>query len=333
MKKTQKIKKKVNDFLYDHLLLREVLSGTKTLFLSILAAIIFAVGFTCFVTPPDDSGLTIVTGGVSGLAQNIFLFLQICGLKNINIYDAQSIFYTVINIPITIFAYIFIGKKFAIYSVINVVTSSIFISLIPKWGISTTIATSAFIQDETLVRVLFAGMCTGVSSAIAFAGDFSCGGIDIFTYYFALKKSTSVGKYAVLFNGVIVTLHGVLLFASVPSQWEQPIVATLFSAVYLFIVSLIIDSINVRNKKVQLQIISSSVYMSDILIAYFPHGATLIKGKGAYSGEERNIITMVVSSSEVKMVVRVAKKVDTHAFIAVTPLIQVFGNFFIKPVE
>lgn len=333
MKKTQKIKKKVNDFLYDHLLLREVLSGTKTLFLSILAAIIFAVGFTCFVTPPDDSGLTIVTGGVSGLAQNIFLFLQICGLKNINIYDAQSIFYTVINIPITIFAYIFIGKKFAIYSVINVVASSIFISLIPKWGISTTIATSAFIQDETLVRVLFAGMCTGVSSAIAFAGDFSCGGIDIFTYYFALKKSTSVGKYAVLFNGVIVTLHAVLLFASVPSQWEEPIVATLFSAVYLFIVSLIIDSINVRNKKVQLQIISSSAYMSDILIAYFPHGATLIKGKGAYSGAERNIITMVVSSSEVKMVVRVAKKVDVHAFIAVTPLIQVFGNFFIRPVE
>ncbi len=333
MKKTQKIKKKINDFLYDHYILRDVLSSSKALFLSVLSAFIFAIGFNCFVTPFEETGLTIVTGGVSGISQNIFLILQLCGLKNLNIYDAQSILYTVINIPIIIFAYLCIGKKFAIFTIVNVVTSSIFISLLPVWGVSQAIASSEFIMDDAFIRSLFAGMCTGVASAIAFVGDFSCGGIDIFTYYFALKKSTSVGKYAVMMNGVIVALHAILLFINAPSEWEEPVVSTLFSIVYLFVVSLIIDYINVRNKKVQLQIISPSPYMSEILVAYFPHGATIMKGKGAYSGADRNIITMVVSSSEVKTVVKVAKKVDIHAFIAVTPLNQVFGNFFIKPVE
>ena len=42
---------------------------------------------------------------------------------------------------------------------------------------------------------------------------------------------------------------------------------------------------------------------------------------------------MVVSSSEVKKVVNIAKKIDEHVFITATPLKQVYGNFFIKPLE
>jgi uncharacterized protein YebE (UPF0316 family) len=42
---------------------------------------------------------------------------------------------------------------------------------------------------------------------------------------------------------------------------------------------------------------------------------------------------VVVSSSEVKKVVAVAQKIDEHVFITATPLKQVYGNFFIKPLE
>ena len=98
-------------------------------------------------------------------------------------------------------------------------------------------------------------------------------------------------------------------------------------------VGLIIDTINLRNKKIEMQIITNKEHMTEIIIANFPHSATVVKGKGAYSGTDKIMIFMVVSSSEVKKVVDVAKKIDEHAFITATPLKQVYGNFFIKPLE
>ncbi|MGM9873456.1 MAG: YitT family protein [Bacilli bacterium] len=333
MKKIKKIKKKVNDFLFDHLPIRILLDNTKCVFFCIVAAFIFSFGYTSFVTPVDqETGLLIVTGGVSGVTQNLILLFEICGLK-IDFFVASSILYAALNVPIAIFAFFFVGKKFAIYSIINVFVSSLFMQIIPNWDVTSAIRENLFIVNNDVTRVLFAGVCTGLSSAIAYKGDFSCGGIDVFTYYFALRKSTSVGKYSVAINGCIVLLHTILYCINSPAKYDNAIIAALFSIAYLFITSLIVDFINVRNKKVQIQIISSNVHMQEILVAYFPHGATVLKGKGAYSGVDKNVIMMIVSSSEVKKVVTVCQKVDDHAFLAVSPLTQVFGKFFIKPVE
>ena len=93
------------------------------------------------------------------------------------------------------------------------------------------------------------------------------------------------------------------------------------------------DAINLRNKKIQVQIITSSDYLAPVLLANFPHGATVVNGEGAYSHAPKKIIYMVVSSSQVKDVVALSRRVDPHAFISITALVQVYGNFFIKPVE
>ena len=73
--------------------------------------------------------------------------------------------------------------------------------------------------------------------------------------------------------------------------------------------------------------------MSNILLAYFPHGATITHATGAYTNGEKEVIYMVVSSNEVNKLIKVAKKVDEHVFISAIPLEQVYGNFFSKPVE
>ena len=83
----------------------------------------------------------------------------------------------------------------------------------------------------------------------------------------------------------------------------------------------------------QVQIITASEYLAPVLIANFPHGATVVDAEGAYSHSPKKIVYMVVSSSQVKDVVNLSRKVDPHAFISVTSLVQVYGNFFIKPVE
>lgn len=336
----KKIAKKVNNFFYDHIILRAILHNFVGVVFAVVAAFIFAFGFTCFTTPASKEALdavgmvpfTLVTGGVSGLTQNIALLLNTFGL-NVSPSLVQSIGYFVINIPLLVFAFFKIGKRFAILTLVNVAASSLFIALLSSTGFAEEIASSKLIITNVLVRVLFAAVCTGVGSAIAFKGDISCGGIDIITYYFALRKSTTVGKYNILINAFIVGTYSIILLISDPAEFDVPIFSIIFSILYLFVCALVIDAIHVRNKKIQVEIITELQAMPEVLMANFPHGITVSKAKGAYSNKDKIMLWMVVSSNEVKNVAALARRADPHAFIVITPLAQVYGNFFIKPIQ
>lgn len=336
MKKIDRLKKKWTDYKYDHLNLLNGLSIAKSSFLAIFAAAFYAFSFYCFITPAvvDHSitkGSSIITGGVGGISQVITLILDLCGL-HADPYLMQSIMYFAFNIPILIFAFFKIGKKFAIITLINVGLSSAFIQIFNLVPFMKEIATS--VSDEHLARVLFAGVCVGLSSAAAYTGEVSCGGIDVFSYYFAMRKSTSVGKYSAFINSFIIFTYTV--FTIVINGGQRIDVAFLnfmYSIVYLFVNMLVVDFINKKNKKVQMQIITNSEDMSYILIANFPHATTNVDAKGGYSHQDKKIIYMVVSSNEVNRVISLIRKADPHAFVTVTNLIQAYGNFFIKPVE
>ena len=337
MKKADKLKKKINDYLFDHYILGVVIDNGNALLHSVIAALIFAFGFCCFISPATDGAMHIATGGVSGVSQTIALIMRLAGAPEALTGNntIQSIGYFVINIPILTFAFFKIGKRFAIYSAINVGLSSLFIFLFshPQFGFTQDIASSPLLADHLLVRVLFGSICVGLSSALAYRGDISCGGMDVFNYYFALRKSTGVGKYGLLTNGVIISSYALVLLFDKSHPWVDSVISFFFSVVYLLLATSIIDMINLRNKKIQVQIVTTSEYLAPVLIANFPHGATIVYGEGAYSHLPKKIIYMVVSSSQVKNVVDIARKVDHHAFISVTALVQVYGNFFIKPVE
>lgn len=332
MKRSDKIKKKINDTLYDHFVLRQSLNYIWTGLLCVLSGAIFAFGFACFITPVEGD-LAIVTGGVSGISQNIYLIISFF-FPSIKLSDVTSIAYFAINVPIIVFAFFKIGPKFAIFSLINVTVTSVLIRFFPPLLSSLQdLMKSSEKFGGIISRVLFGGLCTGLSSAIAFRANISCGGMDVFSYYFSLRKSSSVGKYTIMINMVIVVLYTILSIVKTPNEWAKCLLIALFAFLYQFICSLIIDLINVRNKKVQLQIITNNEHMPKVLLANIPHSGTLLNGKGAYSHQDKIVIYMVVSSLEVNKVVNLCKRVDEHVFIAVTPLNQVFGNFFIKPVE
>ena len=339
MTKAKRFKEKVNNFLYDHYHLKQTLHHGKGLFFAILSAFIFAFGFTCFITPgiPKDAEtisepFKIVTGGLSGLSQNIAKIVEICGGK-LPDFVIEAMGYTVFNIPLVIFAFFKIGKRFSILTAVNVALSSLFIYLIPIFGISNEIGTHFLILNQPVARLLFGGICTGLASGLAFKGEISCGGIDIISYYFSLRKSTSVGKYSMMVNGGIVAMYSVLLIIEDPNNYATAIISLFYSAAYILVVISVIDAINLRNKKVQIQFITKNPKLAKVLITHFPHGATILKGQGAYTLAEEQIVYMIVSSFEVKSAVTLARKVDPHVFISATSLIQVYGNFYIRPID
>lgn len=342
MKKIARIKRRVTNYMYDHIRVREGLNISKGALIATFTALLYAFGFYCFIAPSPAIenhatiyGSSITTGGVGGISQVIWMISTLFGAK-ISISTMQSIFYFALNVPILLFAYYKIGKKFAILSLLNVGLSSLFI-----WAFSNVEfmnkVSYALDNSETSyhsARVLFAAVSIGLASSIAFRNEISCGGIDVISYYFALRKSTSVGKYATTLNSIILLSYfGLTIVHNKGDHVDIAFVNLLFSFLYLFVVMLVVDFVNTRNKKVQIQIITSVKDISSVLIANFPHSTTTVDGKGGYSHTEKFVVYMVVSSSEVKRVVDLVRKIDQHAFVTVTSLVQAYGNFFIKPIE
>lgn len=346
MKTKQSLHERYQSYLYNHLWLKFTMDYGTAFFASVISAAIFAFGIVCFMNPTlvdGQSTLELVSGGSSGLAQVIASLLRIFGL-DVKPGDTLffSIAYLVVNIPLIVLAFKGIGIRFASFTLVNVLFVFLF-SNIFKGQFFQEVATLINSTGGFLSRALFAGMCTGLSSAIAYKFETSAGGFDIVSYYVSLRKSTTVGKYNVIINAIIITMfylvYGIRgtdvelgVFAGY-SNWAIAVSCAFFSVVYLFTVMLVVDAINIRNKKVQIEINTTNSDLPKLLIARIPHGVTVIKAKGGYSGQDRLLIYIVVSSLELKSTIKLVKEVDPQSFVTVKSLIQVYGRFFSQKVR
>ena len=342
MKRPSRLKRKFNSLIYNHIWLKYLLDYGTAFVMSVLSAFIFAFGVVCFLKPGGELH-DFVSGGSSGLAQTFALFLELFGVKiegNHNLIF--SILYLVINIPLVILAFKGIGKRFAIFTIVNVVSVTIF-SNIMVGDFFVQISKFINMNGGFLARALFAGVCTGLSSAIAYKFETSAGGFDIVSYYLSLRKSKPAGPYGMAINAfIIITFYVLTAIKGDPVSFGAGVefssvtfafCGILFSLIYLVMTMLIIDLINTRNKKVQLQIITENADLPRLLLANVPHGATVVKAKGAYSGNDRLIIYLVISTNELKVVIHFVKDIDPSSFVYVTGLQQVYGRFFMKPVK
>lgn len=334
MTKKEKLEKRYNSLVYSHLWLKYILEYGFATIVTAISSAIFAFGVNVFLKPTVNEAAEMVSGGSSGLSQVICKLLEIC---NVNIFNfpisIYSILFVLINTPLIIFSFRKIGKRFSIFTMMNVGLVFVFTNLLTG-DFFDSIAEFVINSGGMVARCLFAGVCTGISSAIAYKIDSSAGGFDIISYYVSEKKSTTVGKYSLIINIAIILLFAAFtLIGGGKEVAGESIGGIFFSSLYLLTCMLVIDTINVRNKKTKIEIVTTNEKLPQLIIANVPHGATVSKAKGAYSGKERIVVTIVVATNEAKRVVNVVKKLDPESFIEVTTLQQVYGNFHLKHVK
>jgi uncharacterized membrane-anchored protein YitT (DUF2179 family) len=321
--------KQFQEWLSKKIKIKTLFENTLIFIVSLISSFLAAYVFRSFIVPGGDPTPTpLITGGISGLSQIANRFFDVFNILNeVENRSLQAIFYFAFNIPIFILAYTKIGKRFAIFSFINVITTSLFIEIIPyEW--TQLIA----ISEDLLSRAIIAGFIQGFASSLAYLMDISSGGLDVITVYFANSKSTSVGKYALTINGAIYIIFTFLYLLNTDSTIGA-LNAVIFSAIYSFTTSQVVDAIHIRNKKTQLQIVTSRVDLPKILMEKFYHGCTIVQAKGGYTNALKYIVYMVVSSREVAKVVKHIRSIDPESFIDESPFHQVYGKFYIKPIK
>ncbi len=301
---------KINSFKKNN---QKVFFAISVIIYLFLSCFLYSVSMTCFV---NSEGANFLTSGVSGLALIFarYVFPSL-GLA----FDVNKIFavlYFVLNVPLFIIAYRYIGKIFSVLTFSNVLLTSVITSIIDPaiWNFLNVS------EMEQITVALFAGLFTGLAIGFALKGNFSTGGTDIVSLALSIKKGVSFGKYQMIFNGIIMILGGVL-----SKRWD----AILYSFVYIGVSAYVVDLIHTRNRKVMLEVISTKgKEISDILLKETHHGVTMLNALGAYTHEEKDLIHIVVSTYQLTEIVNLIKEIDSSSFVMQFPVSNIYGRFY-----
>ena len=290
-----------------------------------ISTIIYCLGVMWFLDPAK-----LYSGGVTGIAQLISNLFALT--LNFNLPVGVIVF--VLNIPIVIFGWKYVSKRFVICSLISIGIQTIMMSgIIPHvdFGINTglNVITGDYIPGsgstmDLLLLSFIGGFVSGVGSALALRYGTSTGGVDIIAQAVAIKKHISIGYISLIIN-VTIAILGAVMFGN-------PAVV-FYTIVRIISQSVVTDKIHTAYNFLKIEIITNhSEEISSKLIQEIGRGITIVSGMGAYTHTEKTILETVVSSYEVNRVIEYAKLVDQHAFITVSPVKFVVGNFTKKTI-
>ena len=285
-----------------------------------ISTIIYCLGVMWFLEPAK-----LYSGGVTGIAQ---LISNIFG-KYFNVPIDIGILVFIINIPILIFGWKKVSKRFVVCSVISIVLQTLLMnSILPvvDFGINSglnpitgnVVGNGKGAMDLILLSFI-GGFVSGVGSSLALRYGTSTGGVDILAQALSFKKNISIGFVSLVVNVVVATL-GAMVFGNP---------AVLFYTIIRIIVqSVITDKIHTAYNFLKVEIVTTKQEeMSQLLLSDIGRGITVVSAMGAYTHSEKSILEIIISSYEIHRVVEDARKIDPGVFITVSPVKRVYGNF------
>ncbi len=274
----------------------------------IIGTMIMGVAFSVFMEPNKIS-----TGGFSGLAMIIKFLFEGIGIK----FLTSSIIYFILNIGLYLYALKALGRKFAIKALVGITSYSLFMELFKLLPIN--------IQYEPLISAIYGGALMGIGLGLVVRFGGSTGGSDMIACIVRhKKKSISIGAIVVLVD-VIVILLTLLIFANGIEILPYTIIALLLDLVCT-------DFVNEGYQQVKAYYIITEKpdEIGTKLMQKLGRGCTLSKVVGMHSGEEKSIITCLVSKFQVTLLRRIVHDIDEHAFMYSTTVNEVMGRWASK---
>ncbi|HET7580908.1 MAG TPA: YitT family protein [Bacillales bacterium] len=264
----------------------------------IFGAILNAASLDLFLIPAH-----VYASGFTGIAQLVSSLLV-----NTPIQLSTGILLFLFNLPVAYLGWRRVGKRFTFYSFFSVVMTTLFLELIPVHEIS----------DNILLNAVFGGVIGSIGVGLTLKWGASTGGMDIIALILSRMKDRPIGIYFFIFNGVI-TLSAGLLFG-----WPQ----ALYTLVAIYASSRVIDAIHTRHQKLTAMIVTGKGgEIQKAIHDKMVRGITRIPAKGAFYGEDKEMLMIVITRYELFELERTIKEADPHAFTNIVETAGIFGFF------
>ena len=265
-----------------------------------LGAAIYAVGFVWFFQPNE-----IASGGLTGIAQIIhYLFHSV----------PVGVTLIVLNIPLFILGLKLIGGKLLIGSLYAMLVSSVIIDLITPLGI--------WQPMDPMLAAIFGGITMGLSLGFIIQQGSTTGGTDLIARLLKLKLAwLPMGKLLLILDVVVILLVAIVF---------RELNTALYGIVSMYISSLVMDGVlyGLDNAKVAYIISDRNESICQTLVHTMNKGVTVLSGKGAYRGNDKQVLLCAFKQREIAAIKAAVKEIDPDAFLIVCDAHEVLGEGF-----
>lgn len=265
------------------------------LFLLCAGSVVTAVGINGLLIPHR-----FVSGGVTGLA--LLLHYLVPALS-------VALIYAVANLPLFLAGWFFISRRFFLYSIAGTIIFSSAIAWVDLGVIP--------VQDQLLAAIL-AGLILGTGSGIILKSMGSAGGTDILSVILLQRFSIRLGTTRLAFN-ILVLTAAALLFS---------LEDALYTLIYLYVSAQIVDLVvtGLSQRKAVFIISPQWERISPRILTEIHRGVTILRGQGAFSQREQQILYTVVTFREVATLKQIVRSEDPAAFVVISDTTEVMGH-------
>lgn len=265
-----------------------------------LGSVVFALAFNWFFDANQ-----VAMGGVTGLAQVVNAVLPWASVGAVAF---------VLNIPLFLAGWKFIG--------FHLLASSLFSMVVSSAAIDAIAALHAFAPMDPMLASLCGGALMGLGLGLVFSQGATTGGTDVVARLLGLKFPwLPMGKLMLVPDFVVLALVAVA-FGRVE--------AALYGLVGLFVATRVMDTVlyGLDTSKVAYIITERWRETADALMQDLDRGVTLLRGEGAYTGAEKRVLLVAFKQREIVEIKGMVHAVDPEAFLIVCDAHEVLGEGF-----
>lgn len=269
----------------------------RDIILVMIGSFIFSAGINAFVISGN-----LGEGGVTGIAIVLYYAFHISpGITNF-----------VLNAILIIVGYKYLSKRSTYLTIFATVLISIFLGLTETWHVET---------GNVVINAVFGGTCVGLGiGIIVLAGGTTAGTVILARI---VNKYLDISTpYALLFFDLIVVLI---------SLTEIPLAKCLVTVMSLYIGTKVMEFVieGLNTKKAMTIISSRPNEVAKAIDQQVGRGLTILNGHGYYTREEKDVLYVVISKTQVSRAKRIIKNIDENAFLVIHDVRDVYGNGFL----
>ena len=301
-----------------------------------LGILIYVTGWSLFLMPNN-----LVGGGVSGIASMIQY------ATNGTIQMGYT--YFVLNAILIIAAVIVIGMGFGAKTIYAIILASIGLRFLPGVFPTEIIQTLA-LQNGKLMSTLCGGLMAGIGIGMSISNGGSTGGTDIIALIYTKYRNVSPGK-VILYLDFIIILSSLLIPSIVPDldpetgkqligadgqpvthlmPFSEKVTTVIYGLILVTVNSRVVDMyLSGSQQSVQLFILSKKYKeIADSITQDLHRGVTVLDGKGWYTKEPTEVLMVITRKTDLNLLLRYIKAIDSNAFLSVSSVNGVYGQGF-----
>ncbi len=262
-------------------------------------SLIFAAGISMFLDPNN-----LAPGGVSGIAIIINHFVPL---------NAGTII-IIINVPIMILGVVKFGFRFLWTTIYAVALSSGAMEILDR--------TVGSLTSNLLLAAVAGGALQAIGIGLVFRGGATTGGTDIIVRIMRQRyRYIRTGTLFLIVDSMIIAASGIVF---------KDLDIALYAALALTVYMMVFNSVLYGGDGARLVYVISSAKekIADRIMKELDAGATLLKGKGAYTGQDKEVLMVVLRMRSLPEARDIVREEDKNAFMIVTKATSVFGEGF-----